>query len=710
MFISSFFCTPLHTDSLATTPTGIIVDLREPEYMDGVIRTTQGGIIQASNMRIQAQKITYKHCAESLGSKDSVIAEGDVRLEYNGYLFIGEKIEYNLSNNTGFIYEGKSALYPWIFGGKIIQICRDGSYIIYDGYVTTSESLCPDWKATVEVARFYSNHDLNAKNVKINICSIPIFWSPKFCANLDTLGDMPVKYTLRWGGKQGSRIGMTYEIVAWDNFTTFFRLDYNIKRGLGAGFESHYRARERKESFDSINYFAKDQSPTNEHLHTRYRFQGRYRRCWYDGKTLLELKYDKLSDKNMATDYSDRGLDLEYARRTDLLLHHQEKYWLGNLLVRPRLNTFQTIKQELPTLSFASLPQVLASTGIISSFQTRASYLDFLYAHGAVNVHDFTASRVEIESDFYRPFGNDCFKITPQAKAIGIYYGNTPYRGHYWLATGVAGIDAQFFLSKHYSWGRHIVRPYSSYNYTIQPTIPPNRHYIFDITDGWYRVNTLRIGVEQDFMQSTCDGFCFPSVHLDTYVWGLIDDPNIPKAFSNLTTNLSFSPSETLHSDLILTWDLTHGGLAQLNYKSAWTISKNLATAFEYRQRNPYFWRKVDRENFTIDYFRPEKELLFSPMSDKRRTLLFHLYYKFDYDWALEWESRYGWDRRKEPHYFEYSANLHVNLPAHWKMKFAYQRKVVDTRFAIYFTLETAPPKTCYDPYTPPCQSCSLWY
>lgn len=701
---------PTHAEELLNTlQNGITVDLRNPEYVDGTISTLDGGVITAPDVRIQAQHIIYKHTNdESCPTKDSVVAEGEVRLDVMGYLIIGRKLEYDLTHKTGFIYDAKGAVYPWFFQGNVIQICCDGSYVIYDGYLTTSESVCPEWKTSVEVARLFPNQDLAARDVTVRVGQVPVFYIPKLSLNLDTLLNQPIKYTLRWGGRQGSRVGMIYEVLSINDFKAFLRLDYNFKRGLGGGLETTYYSCEQNTRFDTINYFANDVDPANEDINTRYRFQGVYRRCWDNEKTIVEARYDKLSDKMMATDYSDLGIDLEYARRTDILLHHNEENWLGNILIRPRINYFQTIKQELPTISGAILPQAFQPLGIIATMDANASYLDFQYATGTVNVQDFTATRLEIRSGAYRPFGNQLFKLTPGINAVGIFYGNRPYNGQYWLATGTASLDGHMLLSKDYEWGRHLIQPYFSYNYIVQPTIPPNKHYIFDITDGWYRVNTLRAGIQQNFFEWNQP--CYKSTFfLDTYLWGLFDNKEIPKPLPKLTTNFSLNTGDILQNSILATWDLTHGGLAEFNFRSAWTVNKQLAIAMEYRQRNAYMWRKIDKENFVLDYFRSENELLHSPLSDARRTYLLHFFYRYDPGLAFEWKSRLGWDRKNEPYYFEYNFNLLARLPAHWEMKISYQHKEVDDRFAIYFTLGTSTPKRCNDA-TCPRTPCGLWY
>lgn len=698
-------------------PEGITVDLREPEYNEGVLSTRSGGVITGPDLRIQAQNIIYTHKVVDGMQISTVVAEGDVRLDFYGYHFISRKLEYNFQEETGFVFDGRTSLFPWFFGGQMIQLCRDGSYIIYDGYVTTSENIEHEWDIKLSLAKLYPNKDLLAKNVKFYVGSFPVFWMPSLRTNLNTIFDIPIKYTLRWGGRQGSRVGMAYEVFSWGNLKTFLRLDYNIKRGPGGGFEIYYRDHECSEEFDSINYIAKDTSETNSNINTRYRFQGHYWRSWDRYGTIVDIAYDKLSDKDMATDYSDRGLELDIARRTHILVHTQQESWVGNLLVRPRLNSFQTINQELPTLSMTIKPWCIQKLGIVGGHYLKASYLDFCYAHGLPHVHDFTAMRIELRNYAFVPFNYRYFKVTPQVGTVSIFYGNTPGENRSWLNAGYFQLDSQTTMQKDYEWGRHFMRPYLSYLYFTYPTLAPNEHYIFDINDGIYRVNLVRLGVQHYLLQRYSDGSYCPNIYIDNYTWGFFQPcPSIPHIVPRIYTDVTFQHCDTLKNTIQAAWDFQHGGFAHLNFRSAWTVSDHLAAVLEYRQRNAFDWRKVNYENFALDFYRSQNELLFPPgsrkrpdasLSDRRKTLLLHIFYRMRYDMALEWESRLGWDRWTEPGYHEFNINLHVSLPASWRMKLAYQHKVCDDRIAIYFSMGLTQPPVCA-PCTA-CTPCTLW-
>ncbi|MGZ3634236.1 MAG: hypothetical protein ACXVAJ_07920 [Parachlamydiaceae bacterium] len=144
---------------------GITVNLRHPEYSDGTLKTDNGGLITAEGIRIQAQRILYdKKTGECPVCR--IEAEEDLLFEFGEYLFIGRRLEYDFLTRTGILFDGKTAVEPWFFGGKEIMLHSDGSYTIYNSFLTTSESCDPDWKLSTEEATLSPSHDLEAKNFK----------------------------------------------------------------------------------------------------------------------------------------------------------------------------------------------------------------------------------------------------------------------------------------------------------------------------------------------------------------------------------------------------------------------------------------------------------------------------------------------------------------------------------------------------------------
>src|SRR5438105_3748933 len=80
---------------------GITVDLREPEYCDGVLKTEKGGVVQGPDMRLQARKIVYTRKIVDGKPLLTVEAEEDLMVEFGKYLFVGSRLEYDFQNHQG---------------------------------------------------------------------------------------------------------------------------------------------------------------------------------------------------------------------------------------------------------------------------------------------------------------------------------------------------------------------------------------------------------------------------------------------------------------------------------------------------------------------------------------------------------------------------------------------------------------------------------
>lgn len=658
---------------------GLVVDLKNPTLVDGVLSTECGGVIQGLDVRIQAQKLIYTKKDELTSH---VYAEGNLILEFGGYYFVGQALEYDFVTREGVMYQARTGLAPWFFGGEEVKLHPDGSFTLYNGFATTSESQDVDWAIAAGCARLVDQKFLFAKDVNLNIRSVTVLWVPSFKANLDAIFDSPIRYNFRWGSRQGARASMVYEIFSWDRFKVFGRLDYRIKRGLGGGLETYYRSADSKEIFNTINYVAHDNSLSNLHEKIRYRFQGLYHHLVYDDRISIDLTWDKLSDIDMATDYNDRGLELDTAGRTQALIRKQEEDRIERFITYVRVNPFQSVEQELPTLEVAFRPKSLAATGVISDSLFRASFLDFAYATDVPHARDYTSSRVELRQGLYRPIPLDVLTLTPKGGFSAIYYGNSPQSTSRGLFAFRLGLDGMASFYKNYGCLKHVIEPYFRFDYFSAPTVSPSRHYIFDIEDGYFHANQLRLGIRNQIFTRLSR-----PLFLDLFTYGFFDTPTIGTTFPKGYLSLSTLTTPTLRFTFNTAWDFQHGELDFFNFRTEWTVAKDLAIRAEYRHRSPFFWRKADPTNFILDAYRSERELLHSAVSDRRDTLLANLFYQFTPNWAFLFEMRHGWNRKREPSYTEFETDLLLRLPSAWNFKLSYQHKEDDDRIAIYFTI-----------------------
>lgn len=667
---------------------GLMVDLREPTFQDGVLSTDQGGVIQGPDLRIQARKISYTRKEDGDNKIWTIRAEGDLLIEYKKNLFVGEYLEYDFITQTGIILDGRTMIGAWFVGGKTIHLMQDDTCLISDAYLTTSEGPTADWYLTAENATVQNQHYLSALNVKFKIYNVPLLWVPSLSTNLDTLSEHPFRYTFGWGGVQGPRLGASYEAVSWEQFRLLVMADYRLKRGPGGGFETHYHSLDRKSLFETINYVARDISLFNRHENMRYRFQGYYKDLLWGDKLSFELSYDKLSDEDMAADYADQSLALVPSERTQLEIRRQEESWIANLFARVRVNNFETILQELPSFYATSKPFYLPQTGIISDLRCTASYLDFTYAKDISNVHDYNAPRLQLLQKLYKPIVQGAVTIQPEVGGTAIFYGNSPGGSERWVALGTAGATITAPLHRYYSerW-KHIITPYAEYQYFTFPTVSPDDHYIFDLNDAWYRVSMVRFGIDQSLYLKQRDGIIRRYLYADLYSRAFFETETIPTTIYKSYARLVMAPFATIRQTLETAWDWDEQELDHLNFRTEWTVNEDFAISAEYRHRDDFCWRKADPDNFVMESFHTIEELRHSQVSFRRDAAVLHFFYRFHPNWAIEFESLHGWNRRDHSRYIEFEVDLYGTLRSACRVKMSYQHREGDNRVAVYLSL-----------------------
>ncbi len=666
---------------------GITVDLKNPTYSGGILSTEEGGVVKAPKIRIQAEKIRFEPQA-------LVIAEGCIIVSFGQYIFVGDRIEYDFISKQGVITNGRCAIEPWYFGGREIYLIGEEKIHIVDGYVTTSESDDPDWEIRYSDNIITCHRIMTAWGVEFHFFRWPLFWLPKLKVNLDWIFDSPLRYRVRWGGKQGLRFGMKYEIIDWNDFSTFLRFDYRVQRGPGGGIETHYTSPVKDHWFHSISYIANDSSIDDPSQKTRYRLEGIYHNEWDLGQTSIDLSYDYLSDKEMPTDYEDNGLRIDAAQRTQLNFRRQEgQYVVSNFFTRVRINEFQTIKQELPSIEAIFHPFTICRTGILTDNKFKMGYFDFKYASDEEDVTDFHAWRCQFFHRLYRPIALNKLYITPQAEAIAILYGSSPQQDVRWLSLLSLGGEAKTNFYRIYSCLKHVVEPYILYQYLTNPTINPDQHYIFDISDGWFDLNALRFGMRNLIYIKPTGNVISPYLSLDLYAYAFQNTNTIFDSIPKVYLDVDWQQSYYLKHVFTAAWDNERNAINFLNYRIEATVNEYIAFSCEYRQRSSFWWRKVQYNNFILDFFRSEQQLRDSLVSDRRNTFLAHLYARMDPNWAANFMVRYGWNRLSEPSYLEYETDLIFYLRASWNARISYQKKEGEDRITFYFNLGGQKPR-----------------
>ena len=162
----------------------------------------------------------------------------------------------------------------------------------------------------------------------------------------------------------------------------------------------------------------------------------------------------------------------------------------------------------------------------------------------------------------------------------------------------------------------------------------------------------------------------------DLYANAFFSDPVIPQMIPRLYLKMNWKLPSVFFS-----WNNCYNFRHQLmDFSNAWlkwTVNENVAMCLEGRYRSKYDWRKADHDNFILDVSRSENELLESPLSDRRITLLSNVFIRLNPFWELKFESHHGFHRLyknhiKEKPYNEFKIHLYTWISSAWKLDLYY--------------------------------------
>ncbi len=647
------------------------VQLKNPVFSGGTITSDEGGVISGPDLRIQAQHISYTHKTENGLQIKKVHARGDLLLEYQGKIFVGEELDYDLGSNTGVMKKGRTATEYWFVGGDEIELLPDGSFWVSNAYLTTVESKDPWWQIHSSKIDVDDDSMLKAKNIKVRFFNIPIFWFPAFKFDLKLIKEPPIRYKFVWDQILKQKISMRYELYSTETFSLFGRLDYRFKIGPGAAIETEYQSLDKVTLFQTRNYAARDKTIEDQTNNKRYRFQGLATTSWRDEKTKFHLSYDKMSDDKMPQDFKDDDFEVNTQLRTILWVSHFTDNTASHFTLQPRINQFQSINQQLPLVSLGIRPFPLGESGVIFQNQFSAGYLNYLYAQGLNSeLPTSRAGRFESRNTLYKRFDYGPVSLTPWAGFIGLFYTNTQDHHAAGQAVGSYGFRLNSFLYKNTPNLFHKIEPYLELRGLTSPTTPSSHHFIFSIEDGLAKQNLFRPGVKQSFYFNELP--LIPETTVDVYSNIFLGSTEFHRGLPKLYATCEFKyPSWLITTDFI--YNIEEYLFDRSNFRSAWTINENAALTFEFRHRSRFDWRKSDQDNFIVDITRSLDELLHSPLSDGRNTYLGKLQLRLSPLWTFHFESHVGTGRKNDPNYFAYEAKMAVLVTGRWQIEFGYK-------------------------------------
>lgn len=640
----------------------IVVDLKNPTYRDGTLHTVDGGVIKSEEMRVQAREIRYTR----RGDEHRIVAEGDLLVQYKGRVFVGRRLEYDFKEESGVVYEGKSSLGEWFVGADEIEL-EAGTYSARDAFITTCENKDSSWDLRAGKITVRDETKVETNNICFRLFKVPVLWMPSFRINMEKFKEPVFDYQFKWDSGMGPRFSARYQFYSWRDFAMYGRLEYRWGVGWGGAFETEYLPSDSNTRFVTRSYVATDRLEPAPNPKLRYRVQGDFRHVSRDARTESVVTWDKYSDVRMQSDFRGDDFEIQTAKKTLAFLRHRANDFVASLKVRPRLNPFESIKQDLPTAFFAHRPLEFGNSKVFASGMVKASFLDFTYSTQLTeDLPSYRSGRVEVKEKLYRPCHMGPMTFTPILGGDLIFY-SSPHPQ--WLGTLAYGATLEAKAIRSYETVKHQIDPYLEMIGLSKPTISPDHHYIFSIADGYDKLNQIRFGVRNLLFHRTGQEASFIA---DLYVNSFFADFAIPQFIPYGYLDL-FWRFPTLHIDWQNSWNFRETTLQFSNARLLWTYNENLALSLEGRYRSRFDWRKADHDNFILDVSRSQSELLLSPLSDRRITFLTNIFVRLTPFWECHIQTHHGFFRTNQPPYNEFKLDLATWLSSGLKLKLSYK-------------------------------------
>ena len=688
LFLLLSFALCLPTLEASDSALSVQVDLRDPTYHNGVLYTEEGGVVQNRDLRIQARKIRYIRKMEEGELTHRLEAEGDLMVQYKGRAYVGSALEYNFVTRTGIIHQGKTFALFWYIGGDEIQINPNGDYTVTNAFITTCENRDNSWDIHAAEVHVLKEDLLTAQNVHFRLLQVPVFWLPSFKLNLHKFSNEPLlRYSINWDKSQGPQVSFRYQLFSWRNFALYGRFEYRLSTGFGGAIETDYVDPDQRTRFVTRSYLATDYLENAPDRMRRYRLEGMFHSVSPSGHTKTQFSWDKYSDVRMPGDFHSEDFEVNSAHRTLFSVSHEHPKLFTVFTVRPRVNAFESIQQDLPTLLAAFHPAALGNSGILQSGFAKLSYLSFTYSDQLIGyLAGFRSARLELRDTFYRPIPLGPLTLTPHVGGEMIFYSNSPSHQAKTLALLMYGGTLSARGRRMAGSYVHTLEPYASYIGLSRPTVTPGDHYIFTIQDGYQKLDQLQAGFRANFFSNRPDPVWGLDLHADAFFF----DHTLPQTVQKLTLIFSGSTPSAIYSWENV-WNFRHHLLDRTILRARWTLNENAAFSLEGRYRSKYDWRKADNSSFILDATRQESELLLSPLSDPRVTLLADLFFRFSPFWECHFQSHHGFARMHNPPYSEVKIDLFTWISAALKLRLSYTHTTKDDRVTAGISLEKAP-------------------
>jgi LPS-assembly protein len=510
-----------------------------------------------------------------------VVADGHVRIESEGMIWVGEHMRYNFKTHQMQSADFRAGKPPVFAAGHELQgDMTNKTYTARHVYVTTDDISNPAIRVHASRIRIVPGKYVEMWNAVLYMDGVPTFYFPFYRRSLgehvNSFGFLP-----GYSSTYGPYLLNTYTWYLNTVADGRLHLDYREKRGVGAGPELNLHLNRWGEAGLKY-YYTHDQDP-NQSTNSFPAFGSiPNNRQWfyftYQATPFTNLNVKALvnyqSDPLVLHDFAEGTYSLNPQPNTFTEVDRYWENWDLDAETTPRINTFFDQIERIPDVKLTGFRQQIFDTPFYYDSESSAGYYRKMYADtNNPALPDYSAARADTYQQLLLPwtfFG--WLNVTPHAGGRFTYYsdesGPAGTDSETYRKIFDTGVEVSFKASRLWTDAtnsffeidglRHIIQPSINYVFVPRPsTLPPQLPQFdsqlpslmllpiqfpdYNDIDAIDRENVIRFGL-RNTLQTKRNG------QLDTLLdWNLTLDWNLSP---NSQTNAIFLQPQTTFDDL----------------------------------------------------------------------------------------------------------------------------------------------------------------
>jgi len=465
-------------------------------------------IIKGNVIIIRGGMTLYADYVEFSRDTSTAKGEGNVRLVTKNGEISGEKMSVNFETMTGEFHWARLEAYPYYGGGARINKVSDNKFVIYDGYMTTSDFDKPEYRIRSKKIEFYPGDKMIARHITPMIGNQPVMYFPRLTQNLK---DSRSKFLIIPGSDKdwGLFALAQYRYFINDNLTGTLHLDYRSNLGTGGGLDLEYTSAKFGDGLIRLYYLGeKDKELTPVPDETKERFKGEWRHNWDINDTTTAIwQYYKLSDNTLLKRYFEKEFEEDSNPRTFFNLIKSFSKSTLSLLTVVKVNQFESRVERLPELRYDFSSTEIGDTGLF--FRNTSSVVYLRSRDPTPSEVRKSTTRIDMDNEISYPMKVSFIEFKPFFGKRFTFYKKTKEPDDYESVRHIFRVGADLSTKFYRIYDvtvdrfglevnrlRHIITPSVAYEYVDEPTVTPDQLDSFDGIDGINKDHNIRFELE----------------------------------------------------------------------------------------------------------------------------------------------------------------------------------------------------------------------